>query len=101
MFFDDEDGVHVAQFGEGDIVIAPGLLDVLDYDIGAIALIEQQPHEIGSAYTDIPDGCALDNMLKDPCRIRLTFTKTESIDVLIEQLQECKRFMETGCVDVS
>lgn len=100
MFFYDEEGVHFAQFGNGDIVIAPGLLDVTDEDIGSVALIEQEPHEIGLPYDKIPEECVLDNMLPDPCRIRLTFTNTKSIDVLIEQLQECKRFMESGCVDI-
>ena len=98
MFFEDESNVMVAQFGTGDINIMPSVLDGDGEVIGTISLIDNcgKCFPIGKAIDDdrwdeITKNCKDDTDLNTV--VRLVFTKTASIDVLIDALNDVKGFM--------
>lgn len=77
-------GKAKAEFGTGDIRITP----ILSGEIGALCLkTEEPPTPIG---TDISNK----GWLPEQSEVVLTFTKTESIDVLIRKLHAVKDFMQ-------
>lgn len=92
MFYKDDTGINVIQFGTGDIECTAGLLDLPDETIGSVGFIPQTNQPIGgpAERSKNDDGeCKLETM----AHTRLVFTKVESIDVLIEQLQKIKTIM--------
>jgi NTP pyrophosphatase (non-canonical NTP hydrolase) len=77
------------EFGTGDIKVSPGLLQT-DEPCGVVVFQEYgTPREIGVWEPN-------DKKVADPedTPIRMTFDKTESIDVVIWSLQEAKRMMQ-------
>lgn len=77
------------EFGTGDIKVSPGLLQ-MDGPCGVVVFHEyNEPREIGEWEES-------DRKIADPeeTPIRMTFDKTESIDVVIWALQEAKRMMQ-------
>ncbi|MEK4452836.1 MULTISPECIES: hypothetical protein [unclassified Paenibacillus] len=77
------------EFGTGDIKVSPGLLQ-MDEPCGVVVFQEyHEPREIGKWEEN-------DRKIADPeeTPIRMTFDKTESIDVVIWALQETKRMMQ-------
>jgi len=89
MFFKDDTGINVIQFGTGDIEVTAGLLDLPKETIGCVSFISQGEMEIGGeaerAKTD--DGeCKLDTL----AHTRMVFTDVKSIDVVMEYLQKAK-----------
>lgn len=77
------------EFGTGDIKVSPGLLQ-MDEPCGVVVFQEyNDPREIGKWEEN-------DRKIADPeeTPIRMTFDKTESIDVVIWALQEAKRMMQ-------
>lgn len=71
------------EFGTGDIRMTA----CLSNDIGTLCMITQEPHEIGSK---VP---VEDTWSAEESQVIMTFTKIESIDALMETLQEAKDFM--------
>lgn len=71
------------EFGTGDI----GMTGALSSDIGALCCITQKPHEIGER-VPVEDGWNTDQ-----AEVIMTFTRTESIDALIAELQDVKAMM--------
>lgn len=71
------------EFGTGDI----RMTGALSGGIGALCCITQEPHEIGEK---IP---VEDTWGTEQAEVVLTFTKTESIDALITELQDVKAMM--------
>lgn len=71
------------EFGTGDI----RMTGALSGGIGALCCITQEPHEIGEK---VP---VEDTWDAEQAEVILTFTKTESIDVLIAELQDVKAMM--------
>jgi hypothetical protein len=71
------------EFGTGDI----RMTGCLSYDTGALCMITQEPHEIGSK-APVKDAWSVNE-----AQVIMTFTKTESIDALIAELQDVKKFM--------
>ena len=71
------------EFGTGDI----RMTGALSNNIGALCCITQPPHEIGEK-VPVEDGW-------DPVQAEaiLTFSKIESIDALIAELQDVKAMM--------
>lgn len=72
------------EFGTGDIRMTA----VQSYGIGALCCITQEPHEIGER---VPVN---DTWSTKEAEVIMTFTKTESIDVLISELQDVKLLMQ-------
>ncbi|HBZ23018.1 MAG TPA: hypothetical protein DEO47_01375 [Dorea longicatena] len=72
------------EFGTGDI----RMTGALSGGIGALCCITQEPHEIGEK---VP---VEDSWDVDQAEVILTFTKTESIDALIAELQDVKAMMD-------
>lgn len=78
-------------FGEGDICIAGGYVkDNMLNKVGLVTFINQEPREIG--VEGITKGGTVHLLGEFP--IIMTFTKSESIDVLIEQLLQAKSEMK-------
>lgn len=82
------------EFGTGDIRVT----GCFSYGTGALCMITQEPHEIGSK-APVEDTWSVDE-----AQVIMTFTKPESIDALIAELQDVKMFMkgefpEDGRVD--
>ena len=76
------------NFGSGDIGFNSGVMNVdNDSQIGIIVFYNQQPREIGSL-GDIPAGVTVD---LDDFPVMMSFTKSKSIDVLIDALLEIKQ----------
>ena len=71
------------EFGTGDI----RMTGALSGGIGALCCITQEPHEIGEK---VP---VEDTWDTEQAEVVLTFTKTESIDALIGELQDVKAMM--------
>ena len=71
------------EFGTGDI----RMTGALSSDIGALCCITQKPHEIGER-VPVEDGWNTDQ-----AEAIMTFTRTESIDALIAELQDVKAMM--------
>lgn len=95
MFYEDEDGEWVIEFGEGNIMVMAGHV-AGSPGIGTVSFLgAKEKHEIGSIDENLIK-CAgyqtneLDGY-KPGCR--LIFTKIESIDVVIKALHEAKEFM--------
>lgn len=85
----DNDTVQL-EFGYGDIEVAHGLLDTED-TLGAVCFFPQEtPMEIGAHrdYTDPPR-----TVNREDTPVRMVFTKTESIDVVLWALMRAKEQM--------
>jgi hypothetical protein len=79
------------QFGKGDICIAGGYFKGENMEkIGLVTFTDQEPRAIGFEGT-IKGGMSY---LVGKFPVIMTFTKTESIDVVIEQLLQAKKEME-------
>jgi hypothetical protein len=76
------------EFGTGDIEVSPGLLDI-EETVGVVCFIqtEKQPIGVQTEY----EKAKIVLVYETP--VRMTFEKTESIDVLIRALEEVKRRM--------
>jgi rubrerythrin len=72
------------EFGTGDI----RMTGVLSEGVGALCCITQEPHQIGEK---VP---VEDTWSANEAEVILTFTKTESIDVLISELKDVKAMMD-------
>lgn len=77
------------KFGQGDISIAGGYTTHGDHS-GFIVFENQEPREIGSPGITKTGEIDLNNY-----EVVLTFTKKESVDALINQLQLVKTYMDT------
>lgn len=83
------EGKAKVNFGTGDILITPLVKE--DFSNGCIVLQNKGTHTIG-------EFTSTDNFQKEETDTLITFTKIESIDVLIERLQKLKDMMN-GNVD--
>lgn len=72
------------EFGTGDI----RMTGALSGGIGALCCITQKPHGIGER---VP---VEDSWKVDRAEVIMTFTKTESIDALVAELQDVKAMMD-------
>lgn len=97
MPFHESEGVNIIEFGQGDIVVAPGWIDEPEENKGCISLVPQKPRPIGTtkkAWPGFDEGeCPLDTMVG--VHTRMVFTKVESIDVVIDALNQVKKNMLT------
>jgi len=82
----EENGINILEFGIGDIEVSPG-----DFNkVPCVCFIQQNPDEIGARaqsygkYGDTPS-------FRDDVNTMFTFTKPESVDVVIEALQLVKQ----------
>ena len=89
-FYQDDYDVNVIELGSGDTHIAGGLCG--DLKKGTVSFIDNcgLKCEIGGDYKI--SEMTSDVELNTVCR--LLFTKTESIDVLIQELEKTKKFMQ-------
>lgn len=76
------------EFGNGDICIAGGYTDHGDKRTGFVIFTNQEPREIGSVGVLKTGEVNLEDHL-----VVMTFSKKESIDVVIAQLEKAKSFM--------
>lgn len=76
------------EFGTGDIEVAPGLLEI-EETVGFVCFIQTEKKPIGM-HTDYAEPMKLTT---EETPVRMTFEKTESIDVLIWALLEAKQMM--------
>lgn len=81
-------GSRQVIFGTGDILVSPGLLDI-DEIVGVVCFSGNGTGVIGDR-TEHHPATILD---AEDTPIRLTFEKTESIDVVIRMLEEAKSLM--------
>lgn len=77
------------EFGTGDICIAGGYSENEDIKTGFVIFTNQEPREIGSGGV-IKSG----EVDLEEYPIVMTFGKKESIDVVIEQLEKAKSYMD-------
>jgi len=83
----DENGILVLEFGTGDILVNTTKPDEeAKYDTG-LAFMPQEPHEIGAPRPEMA-GKRIDEI---PVRVHMTFSRVESVDVVIEALQVVRR----------
>jgi len=82
-------GQTIIEFGEGDICVTGG--DTLQSDIGIVTFKNQNKREIGSSGV-IKANIEFDLNQVD---VLINFHKVESIDVVINALQEAKKYMKT------
>jgi hypothetical protein len=83
-----EEGTVMIEFGAGDICITGGDSNQSEY--GLVTLTNQKARLIG---TPGVHGAGSDVSPKN-VDVWITFTKKESIDVLIHELEEAKRWMD-------
>lgn len=98
MFYEDDKDVMVAQFGTGDIHIMASVLVGEGDTIGAVSLIDNcgKCRPIGSQlskeqWEGICETIKYDTDLNTV--IRMVFTAPESIDVLIDALNDARDYM--------
>jgi len=77
------------EFGTGDICVAGGYIEQEGYKIGVVIFANQDPREIGS-----PGIVKAGEGSLDDYPVVMTFSKKESIDVVIKKLEEAKSYME-------
>lgn len=85
-----EEGSAILDFGSGDIGVCPALLIGKDV-IGAVCFVPQGVGNDIGEYSGVPAFVILD---EKQAPIRMTFTRKESIDVVIWALEEAKRLMQ-------
>jgi hypothetical protein len=77
------------HFGTGDIKISSGWVKD-DESIGVLVLRQhQEPKVIGHLEEHLPH----EEVEEGQAPVRMTFTKVESVDVLIERLEKVKEYM--------
>lgn len=76
-------GIAKIEMGTGDIRMTA----CISNEIGALCMITQEPHRIGEKAP------VSDTWSTKEAQVIITFTRTESIDALIEELQGVKGFM--------
>ena len=91
MIFKDEHGINVVQFGTGDVLVAAGTLKSEEpKEVVSVSFCQKDSGEIGVKYPELSG--------KFDCDInghtRFVFTKVESIQVVIEELEKAKEMME-------
>ena len=77
------------EFGTGDICIAGGYSDNEDSKEGFVIFTQQEPREIGSEGV-----IKVGEINPEEYPIVMIFTKKESIDAVIEQLEKAKSYMD-------
>jgi len=77
------------EFGNGDICVAGGYTDYGDRRTGFVIFTNQEPREIGSAGIVKAGEVNLEDY-----PVVMTFSKKESIDVVIGQLEQAKSLMD-------
>lgn len=88
MIINEKEQVRL-EFGSGDICVAGGYTDNEDKRTGFVIFTSQEPREIGSVGV-IKSGEV--NLVEYP--IIMTFSKKESVDVVIGQLEKAKLLMD-------
>lgn len=78
------------EFGTGDICVTGGSFEESGRKLGVVTMSNQAPREIG-AEGDIKAGA---NYKLGDFPVILTFTKKESIDVVIRALENAKQDMD-------
>lgn len=86
IFINKEKPNAVMEFGTGDICIAGGYIENERY--GIVGFVNQSVREIGEV-GDIKAG----KHEFEEFDIMMEFSKVESIDVLIKELEKAKRYM--------
>lgn len=76
-------GKSKMEFGTGDI----RMTGCISQDVGALCCITQESHEIGEKAP------VSDTWNAKEAQVIMTFTKTESIDALIAELEDVKALM--------
>lgn len=78
---------HVTlEFGTGDINVIPAIM--LDNGLGVVGFRNQEQREIG-----LHNGDSIEDIDMFQCPVLLTFSKVESIDVVIHALEEIKKLI--------
>jgi len=88
MFYVNEDGTNIIEFGDGDINVIDGLADDPENTIGMLILEEGAKRPIGDSWTYTCDNC----MNVKP-HTSLVFKNVESLDVVLKVLQQVKDLM--------
>jgi hypothetical protein len=83
------------EFGFGDISVSAGLLKNNE-NMGVVVFMEQEKRPIGD-YEKFKQPKEVE-VSETPCR--MIFTKTESIDVVIEELQRARAMMLRGTTQI-
>lgn len=77
------------KFGTGDICVTPGLKD----GVGLIGMMNHEPHEIGCYYGNT-GLYSTDEDFFNKINVLMTFSKIESIDVVIDALLQIRTAMQ-------
>lgn len=83
-----EDGIMVLEWGYGDIWVVAAR--VVETNQPAVCFLEGQPGEIGR---ELPEAKGKPDT-ELGVRLRFIFNKPESIDIIIEELQEAKSYFK-------
>jgi len=85
--------IDTIVFGKGSVGIAGGWIDDPSVNIGIVTFQPQPAGPIGKKPPHFPDGTCFKEVSETPATLQFVFTKVESIDVLIEELDNAKKFM--------
>lgn len=93
MFFKDDNEISVCQLGTGDVMVSETeLKGISPKKIVGIVFGEIKEGEIGRSLPELEGKLDFEANVK----FKLLFTKTESIDVVIEELKQAKKLMESA-----
>lgn len=84
----EDDGKITVLMGDGDIRVNGGMVDDPTIALGCVMFSDQDPSPIG-----VDGEIDLDDCLVENDQVRLVFSKVESIDVVMAQLQTAKDLM--------
>lgn len=79
------------KFGTGDICVTPGLKD----GVGLIGMMNHEPHEIGCYYYN-DEIYKSDEDFLNKTNVIISFSKIESVDVVIDALLQIRTAMQIG-----
>lgn len=88
--------IDTVVFGTGEVGVAGGWLDDVEADIAVLAFQPQPAAPIGKKPDYFEDGTCFKLVEETPATLQFIFTKVESIDAVIEELENAKRFMLAG-----
>jgi hypothetical protein len=85
-------GTNIIQFGTGDINVSSGKL-IVDEDVPFVSFTQGSNGEIGRDTLDEKDMGEDGRISDNGSHTRLIFTNEASIDVLINHLNACKKYI--------
>ncbi len=92
MFIEVE-GIKTVEFGTGEIGVASGFIDDTETNYGTLSFSPQEQTEIGFQNQRHENGECYIETSETEAQLLFIFKRVESVDVIINKLNEVKKIM--------